>query len=75
MSENELKTANRPQALVEYRGPHEYLRSLGRVTALIYRCEDGLETLTVEITSHSTSRSRMICRPDEVYPFLSEVKQ
>ena len=71
MNEAELKNANRTKDLVEYRGGHDYLRSLGRVTALIYRCEDGLETLSVEITSHSTSRNKVICRPEEVYPFVS----
>lgn len=67
MTEKELKDANRTKAPVEWRGRHDYERTLGNVTALIYRYHDGKEVLSAEITSFGSTQCRLVCRPEELH--------
>ena len=67
MTEQELKDANKRKVPVEWRGRHDYERTLGQVTALIYRYLADKEVLSVEITSFGDKRSCIICRPEEVH--------
>lgn len=67
MTEQELKDANRTKAPVEWRGKRDHERTLGNVTALIYRYLNGKEILSAEITSFGTVHCTVICRPEELY--------
>lgn len=69
MTEQELKQYNQTKAPVEWRGTRDFERARGRITALIYRCIDGNETLSAEVTAFTSPRHIIICKPEDLYPY------
>lgn len=71
MTEQQLRAINGSKIEVEWRGLRDWERVKGIVTALIYRKSNGQELLTVEVTGAATPNSKIICRPEDVYPLGS----
>ena len=66
MTEQELDQALRTKQPVIWRGRAEYETTVGMVTGIIRRHEQGQDVISVEITSFPGIKSKLICRPAEV---------
>ena len=68
MTEQQLRAANGSSLHVEWRGLRDWERVTGTITALLFRRNNGVETLSVEITDVYSKNSKMLCRPEDIYP-------
>ena len=67
MSGEELRRALMTKAPVLWKGRMEYERTVGYVSAVIYRCDDHQNiVVSCEITRHGSPPSVMRCRPEDV---------
>lgn len=69
MTLQELRDANRTKAPVVWRGRHDYETTIGSVTAVISRFSENVEVISAEVTSYSSPRNVVICRPEDIHPW------
>lgn len=74
MTEQELDQALRTKQPVVWRGRAEYEMTVGQVTGIIRRHENGKDIFSAEITSLRGIKSLVICRPSEVH-FWSPIEE
>ena len=67
MTTEEMKDALRSGYPVIWRGPMDYQRARGSITAIITRCEDGYFRNYAEVTElRGNIKTIYICSPNEI---------